>query len=1784
MCEKVSIRETETAKRLWSSLLDEVTNKAKVGLSDSKNLVVFGDDQCGKSTLICRLQGNEDKREGFGLEYDIIEVKDEVKDVSANLSVSVIDGNPIQSYLLKYVMTEDSFNDQMAIIVVSINEPWKIIEALEKWAEILNKHINKLKLSKEMIKACKSRISKEFYGYAEPEASTNDIINPVNLASLSTMYATSQETTPQLSFLNDNESFIEEMYEDNVLNNNLGVPLIVVVTKTDLMKIMIKENQYSEEHFDFIQMHIRRFCLSYGAALFYVSVKEDKNCDLLNRYIRHRIYGFPFSQSAYIVEGDCIFIPAGWDNHKKINILGENLTKINAQHPFSTVIPRPVPRKAIHKEPEIMAIDEQAFLLRLSTIKENENIDPNMLKEFLGSGGLPSNSKQPANSFKIGSGAKTMDDNSRLPISPTPIFRTKISPVGPTNNLTSTPSIQGTSDGVLADFFSNLLKKRPVVNNTTGETSTEPQLQRTSLSSDQKDKQQDNMDTSVKCSRNSTDQDGEKLFTIGITEKHTEYAKVETDFNDITKQNEYTETDHEKVKNESDETTNNASGKLEKDEPQQKQQYEITNGKKTKTMGENNGREESEKLVRYNENIQSKSENTNSELHETSNQDLQNQNKTPTELREKIGEVDSSQKFDAPLVACMNASKAHLDPMTDQPPVVELSQTSDNLTDHIDTEHLNNQLHTSPDNTNPTDLNDEINEVDSAPNSQSTIVPSHISPLLGHTSETSITTIRSDTMTEGRSDENHELPETSHQDLQNQNKTPTELREKIGEVDSSQKFDAPLVACMNASKAHLDPMTDQPPVVELSQTSDNLTDHIDTEHLNNQLHTSPDNTNPTDLNDEINEVDSAPNSESTIVPGHISPLLGHTSETSITTIRSDTMTEGRSDENHELPETSHQDLQNQNKTPTELREKIGEVDSSQKFDAPLVACMNASKAHLDPMTDQPPVVELSQTSDNLTDHIDTEHLNNQLHTSPDNTNPTDLNDEINEVDSAPNSQSTIVPSHISPLLGHTSETSITTIRSDTMTEGRSDENHELPETSHQDLQNQNKTPTELREKIGEVDSSQKFDAPLVACMNASKAHLDPMTDQPPVVELSQTSDNLTDHIDTEHLNNQLHTSPDNTNPTDLNDEINEVDSAPNSESTIVPGHISPLLGHTSETSITTIRSDTMTEGRSDENHELPETSHQDLQNQNKTPTELREKIGEVDSSQKFDAPLVACMNASKAHLDPMTDQPPVVELSQTSDNLTDHIDTEHLNNQLHTSPDNTNPTDLNDEINEVDSAPNSQSTIVPSHISPLLGHTSETSITTIRSDTMTEGRSDENHELPETSHQDLQNQNKTPTELREKIGEVDSSQKFDAPLVACMNASKAHLDPMTDQPPVVELSQTSDNLTDHIDTEHLNNQLHTSPDNTNPTDLNDEINEVDSAPNSQSTIVPSHISPLLGHTSETSITTIRSDTMTEGRSDENHELPETSHQDLQNQNKTPTELREKIGEVDSSQKFDAPLVACMNASKAHLDPMTDQPPVVELSQTSDNLTDHIDTEHLNNQLHTSPDNTNPTDLNDEINEVDSAPNSQSTIVPSHISPLLGTTSDMLISLLPDTNTSYVGLSAILANECNVAVLPDMAISGSDSTSIVLADAGYSEKISSNDNSILSEDCSKTVTSPINEETTSRAPSVINSPLSIQKSLERIKVHSRLKPSSYTNTTIQKNKSLPPSPKLLRKPTVKQHISGSQRSPTVTGPNFGQTNILTNTKTKYAISTSANASPNLIRKPLSSLSKNTDSKK
>ena len=95
---------------------------------------------------------------------------------------------------------------------------------------------------------------------------------------------------------------------EGVLTRNLGLDLIVVVTKTDYMGDLERDYDYKEEHFDFIQQSVRHFCAMFGASLFYSSVKEDKNCDLLYKYLVHRIYGFPFKTPALVVEKDAVFM------------------------------------------------------------------------------------------------------------------------------------------------------------------------------------------------------------------------------------------------------------------------------------------------------------------------------------------------------------------------------------------------------------------------------------------------------------------------------------------------------------------------------------------------------------------------------------------------------------------------------------------------------------------------------------------------------------------------------------------------------------------------------------------------------------------------------------------------------------------------------------------------------------------------------------------------------------------------------------------------------------------------------------------------------------------------------------------------------------------------------------------------------------------------------------------------------------------------------------------------------------------------------------------------------------------------------------------------------------------------------------------------------------------------------------------------------------------------------------------------------------------------------------
>nr|KAF6409671.1 dynein cytoplasmic 1 light intermediate chain 2 [Rousettus aegyptiacus] len=336
--------EEEEGQSLWSSILSEVSTRARSKLPSGKNILVFGEDGSGKTTLMTKLQGAEHGKKGRGLEYLYLSVHDEDRDVV-----------------------------------------------------------------------------KDFQDYIEPEEGCQ---------------GSPQRRGPLTS--GPDEENVALPLGDNVLTHNLGIPVLVVCTKCDAVSVLEKEHDYREEHFDFIQSHLRRFCLQYGAALIYTSVKEEKNLDLLYKYIVHKTYGFHFTTPALVVEKDAVFIPAGWDNEKKIAILHENFTTVKPEDAYEDFIMKPPVRKLVHDK-EVAAEDEQVFLMKQQSLLAKQPATPTRASESPARG--PSGSPRtqgrggPASvpSASPGTSVKKPDPNIK-------------------NN--------AASEGVLASFFNSLLSKK----------------------------------------------------------------------------------------------------------------------------------------------------------------------------------------------------------------------------------------------------------------------------------------------------------------------------------------------------------------------------------------------------------------------------------------------------------------------------------------------------------------------------------------------------------------------------------------------------------------------------------------------------------------------------------------------------------------------------------------------------------------------------------------------------------------------------------------------------------------------------------------------------------------------------------------------------------------------------------------------------------------------------------------------------------------------------------------------------------------------------------------------------------------------------------------------------------------------------------------------------------------------------------------------------------------------------------------------------------------------------
>lgn len=90
-CHLFRLRSLTIKTTFRSSVLEEVQNQGNTKLPSNKNVLVLGDNETGKTTLVAKLQGVEDPKKGSALEYAYIDVRDEYRDGKCYLLIHYTD-------------------------------------------------------------------------------------------------------------------------------------------------------------------------------------------------------------------------------------------------------------------------------------------------------------------------------------------------------------------------------------------------------------------------------------------------------------------------------------------------------------------------------------------------------------------------------------------------------------------------------------------------------------------------------------------------------------------------------------------------------------------------------------------------------------------------------------------------------------------------------------------------------------------------------------------------------------------------------------------------------------------------------------------------------------------------------------------------------------------------------------------------------------------------------------------------------------------------------------------------------------------------------------------------------------------------------------------------------------------------------------------------------------------------------------------------------------------------------------------------------------------------------------------------------------------------------------------------------------------------------------------------------------------------------------------------------------------------------------------------------------
>lgn len=294
-----------------------------------------GPGSLGKNTIYTQLISADDPVPvSCPLNYSYINAKDTMDPQSEKISkVNIFTlEQPELKPLLEFALNSKTLDKTLFAIVLDWEQPWRFTQDLEMWIDIWHEVLGKV-------------------------VSSLPLEQQDNLVQSVTDYVKSYRDP-------DNQTEIVENIDDlplseGVLQVNLGVPVMVICCKSDLVWTVDKNHDQNDRILDCALKTLREFCVTYGASLFYTSSKTGANITQLYDYIMHRLYGFPFVHRSQILVRDQICVLSGWDSPNLI----KQTDFEGSEKQFQDFLPRPK-NKNLNKD-EVSKVGDQEFLLQI---------------------------------------------------------------------------------------------------------------------------------------------------------------------------------------------------------------------------------------------------------------------------------------------------------------------------------------------------------------------------------------------------------------------------------------------------------------------------------------------------------------------------------------------------------------------------------------------------------------------------------------------------------------------------------------------------------------------------------------------------------------------------------------------------------------------------------------------------------------------------------------------------------------------------------------------------------------------------------------------------------------------------------------------------------------------------------------------------------------------------------------------------------------------------------------------------------------------------------------------------------------------------------------------------------------------------------------------------------------------------------------------------------------------------------------------------------------------------